>query len=220
MTTPDGPRLRVGHAERDRAVEVLRDAAAEGRLTFDELDGRIEEALRAKTREDLRGVLLDLLPPADLAALLSPGAVAAVGLRPGMSWQDPLVLTARWDDVKRAGSWEVPPFLEINAVAGNVKLDFRDARLLSQLIDINIVGGAGDIVLIVDQGWGVNVDRAQSTIGSVKSQVSPQPAPGMPLIVLRGRVSMGDVKVRHANRLDNWQRERRLARGGGPELKN
>jgi DNA-binding protein H-NS len=50
---PDG-QLRIGHAERDAAVAQLRDAAAEGRLTLEELDVRIETvALGAhRTRDE------------------------------------------------------------------------------------------------------------------------------------------------------------------------
>ena len=58
---PDG-QLRIGYAERDAAVAQLRDAAAEGRLTLDELEGRIGSALAARTRDELRLLLADLLP--------------------------------------------------------------------------------------------------------------------------------------------------------------
>jgi hypothetical protein len=37
----DRPEVRASDAERNRAVDLLRDAAAEGRLTFEELADRI-----------------------------------------------------------------------------------------------------------------------------------------------------------------------------------
>ena len=60
MTNAPDDGLRIGHAERDAAVERLRVAAGEGRLTLQELDGRIETALAARTRAELRSLLADL----------------------------------------------------------------------------------------------------------------------------------------------------------------
>lgn len=57
------PHLRVSDAERDAAVAMLSDAAAEGYLTPDELDERLSAALTARTMEDLAR-LTDDLPPA------------------------------------------------------------------------------------------------------------------------------------------------------------
>ena len=42
---PADPRqLRAADTDRDRVAELLRQAAAEGRITFDELDERISRA--------------------------------------------------------------------------------------------------------------------------------------------------------------------------------
>lgn len=219
MSTPERPRLRIGHAERDRAVTVLRDAAGDGRLTLEELDGRLGRAMAARTADDLAEVLADLVPRAQLVSMIDPSAAVPSGA-PGSSWDHPLELTARWDDVKRAGPWDVPPFLEVNPVASNVKLDLVDARITCPVVDISLIGGAGDLVLVVPQGFGVDVTHLTSGMGSIRSSVPSRPQPGHPQVVVRGAVKLGSVKVRHPNRFDLWQRERRLARGGGPELRN
>ncbi|MFD0852767.1 DUF1707 domain-containing protein, partial [Actinomadura adrarensis] len=54
--------LRVSDAERDRVVERLQDAYAEGRLEHDEFDMRMHLAMTAKTRGDLSAVTRDLSP--------------------------------------------------------------------------------------------------------------------------------------------------------------
>jgi hypothetical protein len=54
------PALRVSDSERDEAVTLLRDHAAEGRLSPEELDERVERALAARTGADLDAVLADL----------------------------------------------------------------------------------------------------------------------------------------------------------------
>ena len=219
MTDP--LQIRIGHAERDEAVEALRVAAGEGRLTLEELDGRIEAALRARTRGDLQDLLGDLLPASSLQAVVNPaGLQAAQRGVPGWSWEDPLVLTARWDDVVRAGPWEVPPFLEVNPVASTVKLNFVDARAQHEIIDVNLLGGAGDAVFVVPQGWGVDVSRVQRGMGSLRSNVATRPTGRSPLLIVRGRVTLGGLKVRYPNSFDTWQRDRRLAKGGGIVAKN
>jgi Domain of unknown function (DUF1707) len=55
-----GYNIRVGDAEREETASQLRDHYADGRLTLDELNERLDEAFAAKTRADLNGVLRDL----------------------------------------------------------------------------------------------------------------------------------------------------------------
>lgn len=50
----------MSDAERERAVETLRDHYAEGRLDSDELEERIERAYDARTRADLSALTRDL----------------------------------------------------------------------------------------------------------------------------------------------------------------
>jgi Domain of unknown function (DUF1707) len=60
VTTPGN--LRVSDAERQRVIGELQHFTGEGRLTLDEFEGRAEEALRARTGNELRAVLRDLPP--------------------------------------------------------------------------------------------------------------------------------------------------------------
>jgi hypothetical protein len=52
--------LRIGDRERDEVTRVLHDAFAQGRITRDELDERLEATLTARTTADLRPVTADL----------------------------------------------------------------------------------------------------------------------------------------------------------------
>ncbi len=52
--------LRVSDVDRNRVVEVLKRHTADGRLTLDEFEARVEEALSARTRTELRVVLREL----------------------------------------------------------------------------------------------------------------------------------------------------------------
>ena len=54
---------RIGDAERDRAAELLREHMAQGRLSAEEFDERIEAALTAKVATDLDPLFTDLPGP-------------------------------------------------------------------------------------------------------------------------------------------------------------
>jgi hypothetical protein len=54
--------LRASDADRDAVVDRLREAAGEGRLEPDELEQRVDGALRARTYGDLAKLLADLPP--------------------------------------------------------------------------------------------------------------------------------------------------------------
>ena len=63
-------RLRASHADREQAIEVLKDAFAQGRLTGDELDSRVGQAFASRTYAELAALTADL--PADPAAAPPP----------------------------------------------------------------------------------------------------------------------------------------------------
>ncbi len=59
-------RLRASHADRERAIELLKVAFVQDRLTQDELDTRIGLALASRTYADLADLTADI--PADIPA--------------------------------------------------------------------------------------------------------------------------------------------------------
>ncbi len=64
--TPATP-VRIGDAERDRAMSTLGDHFAAGRLTREEFDTRVDQAMAARFDNDLRPLFADLprnQPPA------------------------------------------------------------------------------------------------------------------------------------------------------------
>jgi len=56
----DRGRLRASHADRERAVEVLKAAFVQGRLTKDELDARLGQAFASRTYSELAAVTADI----------------------------------------------------------------------------------------------------------------------------------------------------------------
>jgi hypothetical protein len=54
--------FRASHADRDRVIDLLKAAFAQGRLTKDELDERLGQALAARTYAELAALTADLHP--------------------------------------------------------------------------------------------------------------------------------------------------------------
>jgi len=194
--------LRVGHAERDAVAAILQDAAADGRLGMDELDERLDTALRAKTYADLEPLVADLsaeLPWRSSRQL--PSVAPAQGPPvPGYSREDPLRLDGGVSSEKRDGVWTVPPFLRISSGAGSVKLNCLLATAASPVIEVEVIAGAGSVVIIVPDGWAANDDRLGKGMGSKSIKVPHAAAPGKPLLVLYGSVGLGSLKVRPPSR--------------------
>lgn len=76
MTSP-----RIGHAEREQAVDRLKTAYTEGRLDESEFETRTGEALRARTQADLRPLLADLPSPAGIGEPGAAAVPASIGTR-------------------------------------------------------------------------------------------------------------------------------------------
>jgi DUF1707 SHOCT-like domain len=91
MTGPQDPaaaggdRLWAGHADREQVIEALKDAFVHGRLTKDELDLRVSQALASRTYAELGALTTDI--PAGLTTAEPPAPARAQGgqpvLRPG-----------------------------------------------------------------------------------------------------------------------------------------
>lgn len=76
-----GPQTRASDVDRERTVELLNAAFAEGRLTQGELDERVRSAYAARSWQQLRQLTQDLPTTGPLVASPEP---PAAGLVPGV----------------------------------------------------------------------------------------------------------------------------------------
>src|SRR5690606_37232446 len=107
---------RVSDLERDQALTILAEAAADGRLTLEEHAERVAAAYSARTRGELDALLADL----DGAPARALDIPAATDLR--------VVL----GNDSRTGRWVVPRHLRASAVLGDCHLELPDALLSSE----------------------------------------------------------------------------------------
>lgn len=146
------------------------------------------------------------------------GYPTEVPRRPGYAADDPLVLAAGGSTLKKEGSWTVPPYLRIQGDLGSVKLDFRRAQLVSQVVWVDVSGGVGSILMILPEGWAAQTDRLRPGIGTLKSRVAEDQASGLPVLVLSGSLGVGSLSLRYPTPRDIRRLNRQL-RKQQPELR-
>ena len=138
------PSVRASDAERERVMTRLRDAAAEGRLTFEELADRVEAVAGAVTREDLERLTEDL--PAEPSAT------------PSRKPADlPIRASTVFGDVRRAGAWIVPEAGKWQSLVGDIVLDVREARVTGPEVRVHAGSIFGDVELLVPEGVEVEI---------------------------------------------------------------
>jgi hypothetical protein len=87
--------VRIGDAERDQAISTLSDHFAAGRLTREELDERVDQAMAARFDADLRPLFADLPRPAPTGPTVRPVPAYSSGLAIAFAmlfWLVPLLL--------------------------------------------------------------------------------------------------------------------------------
>ena len=109
-----GFNVRVGDAERDAVAAQLRDHYADGRLTLEELNERLDLAFAAKTKADLNDVMRDLPHVARPTAGAAAGGFGAAGGQaelPGSAWT-----YGSANDGRRSGGSYGRPFAPVLAL--------------------------------------------------------------------------------------------------------
>ncbi|MER7765473.1 DUF1707 domain-containing protein [Kitasatospora sp. NPDC096140] len=209
--------LRASHADRDRMVEILRDAAADGRLDAEELEERLERALTARTFADLAPLTEDLpvaplVPPtvparlfavpdhASLPAAAAPAAMAATPASvPATAGGD----AERWQvtghRLRREGAWVVPRTIELEVYGGSARLDYTLARLPGgghSSIRIDLHGG--NVRLLLPPGVAVDLSGITTFGGKVRDHASRHAPPGVTVthvITVTGSTYGGNLRV-------------------------
>jgi len=184
--------LRVSDSDREQAAEVLREAAAQGRISLDELDERLESAYAAKTYADLAAVTHDLpqsgrmpVPPVQGATQIS-----RVGGTPGAKFSVAIMSGAR-----RMGRWVVPRTYVSVAVMGGVELDLREAQFAEPVVTLHAYTVMGGIQITVPEDVDVDVSGL-AFMGGFDHNASGPGVPGAPQVRVLGFALMGGVEVR------------------------
>lgn len=179
------PGVRASDADRDRVVEVLRDAAADGRLTTDEFDERLEAALSSRTLDELAVLTADLTS--------EPGHSGAAAVRA----EDVIRIDKRGGSVRRCGRWVVPRRLELRSSGCDVMLDFTDAVITRDTLRIDLDVRGGSLILLVRPN--TVVDAGSLTARDTEVMLGPSAEPDAQAILrvqLAGRMCSGRIEAR------------------------
>ena len=178
--------LRASHDDRDRVVEMLRVSAGDGRLTAEELDERLEQAMTARTYGELARLVADL--PAQ-GSVPVPVTTART--------KDVVRIDTPSGHVKRVDRWVVPQRMEVKVTSGSVLLDFTQAQFTQSTLKLDVDVRSGHIRLLTKPGIVVDTDDVVIRSGHVRVKAPWGPdVPAQLHIEVTGKVGSGHFIAR------------------------
>jgi len=187
---PSSPALRASDADRDRVIELLRAAVADGRLDPVEFDERVDAALAART--------LDALAPLTADLIAAPGSGGAVMLpragTPSGPAAELLTISERHGSVRRDGRWTLPHRLALRTVWCDVMLDLTSAVRSGPELVIELRVRGGDVQLVLAPG--MVVDANELSVRHTRLAISRDAGDSTPetlCVRLTGRMRHGRI---------------------------
>jgi hypothetical protein len=185
---------------RERTIDRLSDHFANDRLDVEEFERRVDLAHRAGNVSDLEALLGDL--PGDPKVALVPVAPAPLATRPAPAALAPSqvrqssTVVAVMSGSRRTGAWAAPRHLRSFAMMGGIQLDFRDAILPPEGLDLTVVSVMGGVDIVVPPELPVVADGLAIMGGFDHVHRAPAtPDAGRPVLRVRGFVLMGGVSI-------------------------
>ena len=189
-----GGHLRASDADREQVATVLSTAYAEGRLTREEHDERIDQLMAAKTFDDLIPITHDLVvvgTPAPIASR-QPSSRFRIDIAGQSPDSDKMV--AIFGGATRTGRWRVRKNIQALALFGGIDLDLRDAVFEAPVVEISGFWCFGGLDIKVPEGIEVR-DQTAGIFGGTDVSNIGDPAPGAPTLVIKGLSLFGGVSV-------------------------
>jgi len=184
------PALRASDADRDRVIELLRAAVADGRLDPAEFEERVDAALTARTIDALTPLTADLM-----AARGSGGALALShsGL-PAEPAAERLTISEKHGSVRRDGRWTLPHRLVLRTAWTDVLLDLTSAVRSGPDLVIELKVRGGNLELLLEPGMVVDANELSVRHSTLAiSRDAGDDAPETLRIHLAGRMKHGRI---------------------------
>ncbi len=190
-----GGNLRASDADRDQVATVLSTAYAEGRLTLEEHDERIDQLMAAKTFDDLIPITRDLVIVGTPTPVPAPQAKSRFTIDTSHQQSEPDRMIAIFGGVTRTGRWRVRKNIQALTLFGGTDLDLRDAIFEAPVVEISGFWCFGGLDIKVPEGIEVR-DQTAGIFGGTDVRDVGDPAPGAPTLVIKGVSLFGGVSVR------------------------
>lgn len=194
----DPEHMRASDADRDRIAERLREALAEGRLSPEEHEERLDAVLRAKTVGELAPFTHDL-------PLLDAGrGEESVGLtvsteearRLASESQGRENIVAVFGGAERGGRWLVEPRTNASVLFGGIGLDFREAVLTQREVIVQCAVIFGGLDITVPHGVRVINNTTAIFGGTSMSGTDSNVDLNAPTVRLTGTCLFGGIDVK------------------------
>ncbi|MEU3554190.1 DUF1707 SHOCT-like domain-containing protein [Streptomyces fragilis] len=180
--------LRASDAERDRVVDQLREAVAEGRLTPEEYAERVEGALAARTLGELEEYVRDL--PVGRSA---PAAAPAFALESLPVAEENV--TAVFSAASRTGRWRAGRRINAYAIFGSVEIDLSEAVFEHQQVTVKAVSVFGSVEVYVPENVTLR-GTGGGVLGSFEVDTADAADSNAPVIYVDGWAVLGSVEAR------------------------
>ncbi len=190
-----GGNLRASDADRDQVATLLSTAYAEGRLTREEHDERVDQLMAAKTFDDLIPITRDLVVVGSRAPVAAPQSASHFTIDATGQDLQPDKMIAIFGGVTRTGRWRVRKKIQAFALFGGMDLDLRDAVFEAPVVEIAGFWCFGGLDMKVPEGIDVR-DQTAGIFGGTDVRDIGDPVPGAPTLVIKGVALFGGVSVR------------------------
>jgi hypothetical protein len=190
-----GGSLRASDADREQVATLLSTAYAEGRLTREEHDERIDHLMAAKTFDDLIPITRDLVIIGTPTAVATPQPTSRFTIDTTGQNPDSDKMIAIFAGVTRSGRWRVRKNIQALALFGGMDLDLRNAIFEAPVVEISGFWCFGGLDIKVPEGIDVR-DQTAGVFGGTDICDIGDPAPGAPTLVIKGMTLFGGVTVR------------------------
>ncbi|NNH74424.1 DUF1707 domain-containing protein [Nocardia uniformis] len=197
--------LRISDAEREHVGRLLQRAVGLGMLSLGEFTERMDTVLASKTRGELNAVLIDL-PGIRLVGQPAPQQQRFVK-PPHAPVPHPAaaprtnatgdVIRSRLSNTTRKGPWHVAPTMLLDNIFGGVTLDFTQAIMSTQVVEIRMNDNFSSLTLIVPAEATVDLNGLDLIGSSVNNKVRTGPPIGPLHLVVHGRIRFGSVTAKH-----------------------
>lgn len=189
-----GGHLRASDADRDQVATVLSTAYAEGRLSREEHDERIDQLMAAKTFDDLLPITRDLVVVGTPSPVATPQPTSHFTIDTTGQSLDSDKMIAIFGGATRTGKWRVRKNIQALALFGGIDLDLRDAIFEAPVVEISGFWCFGGLDIKVPEGIEVR-DQTAGIFGGTDVNNIGDPAPGAPTLVIKGVSLFGGVSV-------------------------
>jgi class 3 adenylate cyclase len=191
---------RIGDAERQQAIDVLRAHTGAGRLTLDEFSDLAGAVYAAQTYAELEAVgralppgLVPEAPPASGPAVADAATGVAPDAEAGRRRRQRFVGVMSGGGAR--GRWRPAPRIRAVAFWGSVHLDFRYATVDGP-VDVRACAVMGGVTITVPEGTRVEMDGMVLMGGATNATRNVEPDPAAPVIRVRASGMWGGVTVR------------------------